>query len=177
MATTLYPTQYGEPSEFMKYLQEVLSEALSLDPSVVQVSTDETGDQKPHSLGGGDRAIRLVLNDPRPVNPNAGAGRHATPLARQLVVKIRTRGGLDQAGEDKVALLAHWNFQDQVMDALLFKANVVTGEDAVPGTRFVLPVKFVGNGGTVKRVKDSGGAYESVFVFELTYVPKVVRNP
>lgn len=176
MATTTYPTQFGIPSEFMKYLQDVLRVALKMDVANVRIATDKTTEQSPHNAE--ERTLELILNDPVPVNPKAGAGRHGFPLARQLVVKIRTRGGSDMAGEDQIALLDHWNFQDEVLNVLLVRPNVVneTDEDVpVEGTRFLSPITYLGNGGTTIRVENSGSMYESKLIFQLVYAPKVVR--
>lgn len=170
MATS---TQSTTPSTFMPRLLKKLSAGLSLDPSAVRIAVEETANQKPHATAG-DKALVLVLKNPSPVNVNAGAGRKGFPLNRDLIVKVRTRGGLDMAGEDETALNTHWTFQDAVLNLLLnlpHTAENYGGLDANDDSRmpFLTPVKYIGGGDEVKRVKDSGAAYESVLIFRINY--------
>jgi hypothetical protein len=170
-------TQSTSPTVFMPRLETHLARLLKIDPATVRTGVDETGEQKPHRTPT-DTALLLVLTNAHPTNVNAGAGRKATPLTRDLVVKVRTRGGSDIAGEDKIALNEHWALQDKVMNALLVlphTAENYTGMDANDDRRmpFLTPIKYVGGGQDVKRVKDSAGVYESVMTFRITYSPEV----
>ena len=166
-------TQSTTPVDFMPYLNEYLRESVALDGTDVRQATDESGATKPHNLG--ERLVQLILDDPNPVNPNAGAGRHGFLLTRTLKVRLWTRGGSDPAGEDEIALAAHWTFQDQVLNALLVLPHLtdtVQSDDNPLPRPFVTPVKYLG-GGTVKRSKDSGAAYVSTLAFQVAYVARV----
>jgi len=168
--------QSTTPVEFMPRVANRLATALGIDPSRVKVGTDETGDVSSHWAG--DGGLLLLLKNPNPVNPNAGAGRFGFPHHRQLIVKVRTRGGLDPAGDDAAGLQEHWELQDQVIDTLLLLPHTAenyagllqTSEDRFP---FITPIKHLGAGDDVKRVKDTPVAYESVLIFEIAYIPRV----
>jgi hypothetical protein len=161
-------TQSTTPDDFMPKLRNYLAGELQQDPSTVVIGVDETGDVKPHWVG--DEMIFLVLKNPLPVNVNAGAGRRGFPLKRQLVVKVRNRGGLDEAGQDEIALTAHWKLQDEVINALLVKEHT---QDKTKDFPFLQPIQYLGGGDDVRRLKDTASAYESILVFQINYQPKV----
>jgi hypothetical protein len=164
-----FATQSTKPTKFMPRLRNYLADELELPPTEVKIATDESGDPSPHSVE--DRSVMLSLQNPAAVNVNAGAGRRGFPLTRVLLVKVRTRGGLDAAGEDDIALAAHWDLQDEIINALLVLPHTEDKDGLFP---FVGPVQFVGQGqGDVKRIKNTSSGYESVLPFLLKYVPEV----
>lgn len=162
-------TQSTSPIDFMPRLRDYLAEALEIDRAEVKIATDESDEQKPHWIG--EKSLAVVLNGPNPVNPNAGAGRSGFPVTRQLVIKLRTRGGLDAAGEDEIALAGHWAFEDEVINALLVLPHTEDKDAEFP---YIGPIKYAGPGkGGARRVKNTVAAYESILVFTLTYIPRV----
>lgn len=162
-------TQSTTPTEFMGRLRAHLADELDLAATEVKVAVDETGDKIPHALE--DKSIMLSLQNPAAVNPNAGAGRRGFPLTRVLLVKVRTRGGLDAAGEDDIALAAHWDLQDEILNILLVLPHTEDKDGQFP---FIEPIKYIGQGqGDVKRIKDTTSGYESVLPFLLKYIPAV----
>lgn len=162
-------TQSSTPVKFMPRLRDYLVEQLQLDATEARVATEKTGETMVHNLG--DRNVQLTLHNPQPVNPNAGAGRFGFPLTRKLIVRVRTRGGLDEAGSDEAAMADHWAFQDAVINALLVLPHT---QDKVDGeVPLIAPVKYVGSGENVKRLESSANSFESSLVFELSYIPEV----
>lgn len=163
-------TQSSTPVKFMPRLRDYLAEALELDKTEVRIATEVTGEVPAHMVSGGDHSLQLTLHNPNPVNPNAGAGRYGFPLTRKLICRLRTRGGLDEAGNDEAALADHWAFQDELINALLVKRHT---EDKGGEFPFIQPIHYLGAGENVKRIKDLASSYESSLVFQVTYIPEV----
>lgn len=163
-------TQSSTPVKFMPRLRDYLADALQLDKTEVRIATETTGEVPTHMAMGGDRGLQLTLHNPLPVNPNAGAGRFGFPLTRKLIVRMRTRGGLDEAGSDEAAMADHWDFQDKIINSLLLVPHT---QDKTKEHPYVQPIHYLGAGENVHRVKNMANTFESSLVFQLTYVPEV----
>jgi len=100
---------------------------------------------------------------------NAGAGRRARPSYRTLRVWIETRSRVDHAGNDLVALTKHFDFEDEVINALDDFYPPVSTADA-PLT--IEPLHFLdsGAGAPTREAVNEVGVVKSFLDFEYTVV-------
>jgi hypothetical protein len=160
-------TQSAKPSAFMPALANYLATSLQMNRAQVKIIAPESEKILPNKA---EKQISLMLDNPTPVNVNDGAGRYGFKMSRKLVVTVTTRNVSDRAGQDEIALLQHWDFQDQIQNFLLLTIENL-GVTPVP---FALPIKYVGGGDNVEKSADEvPGLYESVLVFELSYISQV----
>ena len=108
-----------------------------------------------------ERCVALRFAEPNPLTM-AGGGRYGMPVTRTLEVYVGTQNLLDQAGEDEALVLAHLDFEEQVINALV---------DDVPNTdRIAISVLFIPGGSKIEReVKGDPGMGYSVLLFEVKY--------
>jgi hypothetical protein len=161
-------TQSTAPTTFLPALAQELAEALKVPRGDVQVITDTDDKSQANSPLQEAKAVRIVLGNPMPANPNAGAGRHGFPIVRKLDVRLSTRTLLDSPGDSSIGLAKHWDFQDEVINAMLLLQVTVDGE-----TQFLTPIKYIGADDVAKRVLSIAGAFTSTLTFEVSYSAKV----
>lgn len=108
-----------------------------------------------------EQSVALRFPPPEP-QTTAGAGRYGQPVVRTLQVYVGTENLSDQAGEDEALALAHLDFEEQVINALV---------DAAPGgSKLGISVRFVPGGAEIERdVKQDVGMAYSVLLFEVKY--------
>lgn len=125
-----------------------------------------------------ERGIALCMSAPQPFT-NAGAGRYGLKTTRIVEVHIGTQNLLDPAHNDQIAVFAHLDLEETVVDALhdaspLTGYSPATSDPAIPtGPRHIgLKVRWIPGGSEIARlVKTDAGLLFSVILFEVEYVP------
>lgn len=154
------PTQSTSPVTFMPLIATYLRGALTLSTDQVKIVDSETFDKERNTTLL-QKGILLTLDGIRPTVRDSGAGRAGFKVRRQLHIMVATNSNLDPAGRNEYALLAHWAFEDLIVNAMqLYKNTFIPPflphlNDA-SGTDFLL------------RYQNS--KYTSVLPFDLEYV-------
>ena len=117
-----------------------------------------------------ERNVGVRLQTPEPFE-YSGAGRRAYKIARVIEVFVATVCLADVAGDNTIAGTLHYDFEDEVIDALL-----LTPPDGSTGWG---PLTYAGGGQVpTSLVKDDPGYNVSCLLFRTHYCPSVtVRVP
>lgn len=154
------PTQSTSPVTFMPALATYLRATLSLSTDQVKIVDSETFNKERNTTLL-QKGIILTLDGIRPVLKDQGAGRAGFKVNRTLRVMPVTNSNLDPAGRNEIALLAHWTFEDSIVNALQLYKSTLTPP-------FIPHLLDASNPDFLLRYQNS--KYTSVVPFELTYV-------
>lgn len=117
-----------------------------------------------------ERGISLCFTALEPFTP-AGAGRYGLKTTRTLEVHVATQSHLDPAQSDQLAVVAHMDMEELIVDVL---------HDASPvGTpaHIGIKVRWIPGGADIARqVKRDVGTLFSVILFEVEHVPPLRVN-
>lgn len=115
-----------------------------------------------------ERGVAICFQSPEPFT-QAGAGRYGLITTRTMEVHLATQSHLDPAENDQIAVVAHLDMEESVVNAL---------HDAAPQTTPVhigVSVRWIPGGAEIARnVKRDQGMLLSVLLFEVKYVPPLL---
>lgn len=156
------------PSLFMPGLQDYLVTKLKLNKSRIRLDVGPTQEIK---QADGGKTVALFLGGPVPyVSPNSGAGRHSEQLCRRLLVRVGTFNLGDDAGNRLRLLSNHWDFEEQVF-------NAIQKMSYIPEPfKFVCPPFMETSSPEPQHLKEVSGGVESSMTFVLTYIPRIEQG-
>jgi len=155
--------QTATPSVFVPQLATDLAAELNWNRSLVTLVTPELSEKAVTNQP--VESVSLELQNPEPVQVNAGAGRRGFPVTRRRKAICVTRLATDVGDSDEQALKKHWILQDKVLNFFVLAHYGVYG--------FISPIKYLGAGDDVNRRNNKAAGLQSVLIFEVTYVLKV----
>lgn len=153
------------PATFLPLFCDYLRAKLTLARERVQIDTDGPAETK----AGDGKVLTLVLAPPRPYgSPDQGAGRSNYQVTRSLSVILTSYNTGDHGSNRERLLIAHWNFEDLVLNAVQqcnFKGT--------SGLNWNRPPALQTGSEGYKHTKDVAGGVQSALVFEITYTANV----
>jgi hypothetical protein len=105
-------------SVLLPYVQGQVATALSISSDWVRVVAEDTNDWPQWAVE--PLSATIWLSPPTPFELSGG-GRYAYFLRRLLRISLWSRAGVDIADRDAIAIGAHYDFQDTLIDYILLK--------------------------------------------------------
>lgn len=165
-----YARQSTAPSAIVSNVKTRLREGLELSDSQVRVVVGPNPFDVPFFA---EKHISITVSDPKPM-PQSGAGRHGYRVYREIQLVVWTTSLLDNAGSDQIALAAHLDYEDLVLDVMIDERPTqlieVTDPVGVRGYR------YTGGQSAQRLVSDDNAMLFSTLNFQLEYVIRTRVN-